>query len=426
LPVTKKSMHNVLILGSGGREHTLAWKIAQSPLCNNLYIGPGNAGTAKVGTNVFVDIMKFDRVQRLVDKHDIHYLIVGPEAPLVAGITDHFKNHRVHIIGPSMAAAQLEGSKSFANEFMKSFNVPTAGSIDITKDNIEYGYQHISEIEGNIVLKADGLAAGKGVLILDDKAEAQRQLKSMVNGKFGEASKKVVIEEFLDGEEFSVFVATDGRDYKILPMAKDYKRRGEGDTGLNTGGMGAISPVPFVNEEMMIKVREHIIEPTIEGLRILQYDYKGFIFFGLINVNGNPYVIEYNCRLGDPETEVVLPRLKNDLLEILVAMHDGSLSDIKIKERKKAAATVMLVSEGYPGPYRKGEQIVIDESIEDSVVFHAGTKIVNHDILTNGGRVLAITSLAKSHKKAAKKSMENIPKVYFNGMKYRKDIGQDI
>ena len=256
------SMYNVLILGSGGREHTLAWKIAQSPLCNNLYIGPGNAGTAKVGTNIYVDIMKFDRVQKLVDRHDIHFLIVGPEAPLVEGITDHFKNHKVQVIGPSKAAAQLEGSKSFANEFMKSFNVPTAASVDITKENIEDGYQHISEIKGNVVLKADGLAAGKGVLILDDKAEAQRQLKAMINGKFGEASKKVVIEEFLDGIEFSVFVATDGRDYKILPMAKDYKRRGEGDTGLNTGGMGAISPVPFVDEEMMIKVREHIIDPV--------------------------------------------------------------------------------------------------------------------------------------------------------------------
>ncbi len=419
-------MYNILILGSGGREHTLAWKIAQSPLCNNLYIGPGNAGTSDVGTNVFVNIMKFDKVQRLVDRHDIHYLVVGPEGPLVAGITDHFKNHKVHVIGPSQAAAQLEGSKSVANDFMRSFNVPTAASINITKENLEEGYEHISKIEGNIVLKADGLAAGKGVLILDDKAEAQRQLKDMIGGKFGEASSTVVIEEFLDGVEFSVFVATDGRHYKILPIAKDYKRREEGDKGLNTGGMGAISPVPFVDEEMMIKVREHIIEPTIEGLRILDYDYKGFIFFGLINVKGNPYVIEYNCRLGDPETEVVLPRLKNDLLELMVAMHNGSLPDIKIKKRKKAAATVMLVSDGYPDSYRKGEKVVIDQGIEDSIVFHAGTKTLSHEILTNGGRVLAITSLGKNHKKAVRKSMENISRVHFNGMKYRTDIGQDI
>lgn len=419
-------MHNVLILGSGGREHTLAWKLAQSPLCENLYIGPGNAGTASVGTNIYLDIMNFAEVQKMVDKHDIHYLIVGPEAPLVAGIYDHFKNHKVLVVGPSKAAAQLEGSKSFANDFMRSFNIPTSASIDITKENIEEGFDHISKIKGKIVLKADGLAAGKGVLILDDNAEAQRQLKAMIEGKFGEASEKVVIEEFLDGVEFSVFVATDGKNYKILPIAKDYKRREEGDKGLNTGGMGAISPVPFVDDEMMIKVREHIIEPTIEGLKIMDYNYKGFIFLGLINIGGDPYVIEYNCRLGDPETEVVIPRMKNDLMELFVAMHDGSLGDIKIKIRKKAAATVMLVSEGYPGRYPKGREIVVDKSMEDSILFHAGTKKRGHNVLTNGGRVMAITSLAKSHKKAAKKSIENIKHVYFKGMQYRSDIGQDI
>lgn len=419
-------MHNVLILGSGGREHALAWKIAQSPLCGKLYIGPGNAGTGQVGTNVSVDIMNFSAVQRIVDRYDIHYLIVGPEAPLVEGIYDHFKNHKVNVIGPSKAAAQLEGSKAFANDFMQSFNVPTSSSINITKKNIDDGFAHIAKQKGTIVLKADGLAAGKGVLILDDKPEAQRQLKAMIEGKFGKASETVVIEEFLDGVEFSVFVLTDGENYKILPVAKDYKRRGEGDTGLNTGGMGAVSPVPFVDKTMMRKVKEDIIEPTIEGLKISGYAYKGFIFFGLINVGGNPYVIEYNCRLGDPETEVVIPRTKNDLLELLVAVHDGNLGDIEIKERKKAAATVMLVSDGYPGPYHKGKPITIDASIEDSLVFHAGTRIRHYDTLTNGGRVIAITSLAKSHKKAVKKSIANIPNIHFDGMKYRSDIGADI
>ena len=419
-------MHNVLILGSGGREHALAWKIAQSPLCDKLYIGPGNAGTAEVGKNVSVDIMKFDAVQRIVVRYDIHYLIVGPEAPLVAGIYDHFKNHKVHVIGPSMAAAQLEGSKAFANAFMQSFNIPTSESVNITKKNIEEGYEHISKQKGKIVLKADGLAAGKGVLIIDDKPEAQRQLKDMINGKFGAASETVVIEQFLDGMEFSVFVLTDGEDYKILPVAKDYKRRGEGDTGLNTGGMGAVSPVPFVDEAMMRKVREDIIEPTIEGLKISGFPYKGFIFFGLINVGGDPYVIEYNCRLGDPETEVILPRMKSDLMELIIAVHDGTLGKKEIKKNKKSAATVMLVSEGYPGPYPKGKPITIDASIEDSLVFHAGTRIRNYDTLTNGGRVIAVTSLAKSSKKAVKKSMDNIPQIHFEGMTYRTDIGFDL
>jgi len=419
-------MYNVLILGSGGREHALAWKIKQSHLCKNLFIAPGNAGTDQVGKNVYVNILDFKAVERLVDRHDIQYLIVGPEAPLVEGIYDHFIDHKVHVIGPSKQAAQLEGSKSFANDFMKSFNVPTAASIDITEENLANGYEVIDKQKGKIVLKADGLAAGKGVLILDDKAEAKRQLKAMIEGKFGEASKTVVIEEFLDGIEFSVFVMTDGRHYKVLPIAKDYKRIGEGDTGLNTGGMGAVSPVPFVDDKIMLQVHEDIIQPTIEGLKIKGYDYKGFIFLGLIKVKKKVYVIEYNCRLGDPETEVVIPRLKNDLMELLVALTEGTLNEIEIKKRKKTAATVMLVSKGYPEAYNKGKEIVIDAGIEDSLIFHAGTKNQTYNTVTNGGRVIAVTSFGKNHKKAVQQSLENIDGIHFDGMNYRKDIGFDL
>lgn len=419
-------MYNVLILGSGGREHALAWKIKQSPLCSDLFVAPGNAGTDQIAKNIYVNILDFSAVAKLVDRHKIHYLVVGPEAPLVEGIYDYFKDHEVKVIGPSKIAAQLEGSKSFANDFMQSFNVPTAESKNITKDNIEEGYEIIDKQEGKIVLKADGLAAGKGVLILDDKAEAKRQLKAMLEGKFGQASRTVVIEEFLDGIEFSVFVATDGKSYKVLPIAKDYKRRGEGDTGLNTGGMGAVSPVPFIDEELMTKVHELVIQPTIEGLKILEYEYKGFIFIGLIKVKNEPYVIEYNCRLGDPETEVVLPRLKNDLLELMVAMHNGKLDKIKIKKRKKTAATVMLVSAGYPEKYQKGREIIIDNGVEDSIFFHAGTKKQAYSTVTNGGRVIAVTSLGKNHKKAVEKSMKNINKIHYKGMEYRTDIGFDL
>ena len=419
-------MYNVLILGSGGREHALAWKIKQSPLCSDLFVAPGNAGTDQIAKNIYVNILDFSAVAKLVDRHKIHYLVVGPEAPLVEGIYDYFKDHEVKVIGPSKIAAQLEGSKSFANDFMQSFNVPTAESKNITKDNIEEGYEIIDKQEGKIVLKADGLAAGKGVLILDDKAEAKRQLKAMLEGKFGQASRTVVIEEFLDGIEFSVFVATDGKSYKVLPIAKDYKRRGEGDTGLNTGGMGAVSPVPFIDEELMTKVHELVIQPTIEGLKILEYEYKGFIFIGLIKVKNEPYVIEYNCRLGDPETEVVLPRLKNDLLELMVAMHNGKLDKIKIKKRKKTAATVMLVSAGYPEKYQKGREIIIDNGVVDSIFFHAGTKKQAYSTVTNGGRVIAVTSLGKNHKKAVEKSMKNINKIHYKGMEYRTDIGFDL
>ncbi len=419
-------MHKVLVLGSGGREHTLSWKLAQSPLCEELFIAPGNAGTAMLGKNLDVDIMDFEEVKKVVDTHNIDYLIVGPEAPLVKGIYDFFASHRVKVIGPSQVASQLEGSKAFAKEFMSSFNIPTAAYLEVTKKNLKKGLKHIEKTKGKIVLKADGLAAGKGVLILDKKKKAKKALKEMLQGKFGDASKKVVIEEFLDGIEFSVFVLTDGDSYKILPVAKDYKRIGEGDTGLNTGGMGAVSPVPFMNKKLMRKVKDEVIEPTMEGLRILEYDYKGFIFLGLILVKGEPYVIEYNCRLGDPETEVVIPRLENDLMQLFVSVHNGTLNDQRIKIKKKTAATVMAVSGGYPEAYEKGKTIYIEKNIKDSLVFHAGTKMNGSDLVTNGGRVLAVTSFAKNHKKAVKKSKRNLKKIDFQGMYYRKDIGFDL
>jgi len=399
-------MHKVLVLGGGGREHTLCWKLSQSPLCEKLFIAPGNAGTEMLGGNLSIDILDFKSIEAAISKHDIDYLVVGPEAPLVAGIYDHFKDHRVKVIGPSKIASQLEGSKSFAKEFMRSFNIPTADYIEVTLDNLKEGLKHIKKTKGKIVLKADGLAGGKGVLILDKKSKAKKELKKMLDGKFGAASSKVVIEEFLDGIEFSVFVLTDGKDYQMLPIAKDYKRIGEGDKGLNTGGMGAVSPVPFMNKKLMRKVREEVIEPTMEGLRILEYDYKGFIFFGLILVKGEPYVIEYNCRLGDPETEVVLPRLKSDLMKLFIAVHNGTLKDQNIKIDPKTAATVMLVSGGYPEQY--------------------GTNRIDDKLVTNGGRVMAITSFAKNHKKAVKKSLKSIKKIKFKGMNYRSDIGFDL
>ena len=420
-------MHNILILGSGGREHALGWKLAKSPLTQKVFFGPGNAGTIEVGQNLDLNPLNFTEVHNAIKEYKIDYLLVGPEAPLVDGIADFFKDKEVKVIGPSQEAARLEGSKSFANAFMKKYEIPTAESVDITKENIEDGYDLIDKKTGPIVLKADGLAAGKGVLILEDKAEAKRQLKAMViNTKFGIASEKVVIEEFLDGIEFSVFVLTDGKDYKILPVAKDYKRIGEGDTGLNTGGMGAISPPPFVDDKLMKKVRKRIIEPTVRGLRKENFDYKGFIFFGLINVDGQPKVIEYNVRMGDPETEVVIPRIKSDLMDLFVKLHNGQLDKAEIEVKKKTAATIMLVSSGYPEAYEKGKPITLDKSIEKSLVFHAGTKQNNHDIVTNGGRVIAITSFGQDHRKALKKSLDNISKVHFEGMHHRKDIGFDL
>lgn len=419
-------MQNVLILGSGGREHALAWKITQSKSCNDLFIAPGNAGTSQCGTNLNLDVLDFAEIEKAVQKHDIDLIIVGPEAPLVAGIYDHFKDHKVKILGPSKVASQLEGSKAFANDFMNEFNIPTAGYLTVTTNNIEEGYTYIDQQKSKIVLKADGLAAGKGVLIIDNKTTAKQELKSMLDGKFGQASRTVVIEEFLDGIEFSVFVLTNGEEFQILPIAKDYKRIGEGDTGLNTGGMGAISPVPFVNKVLEDKVVDRIVKPTIAGLKKRAYDYYGFIFLGLIKVDDEPYVIEYNCRLGDPETEVVLPRLSNDLLQLINGVFDKNLSQITIEQLPQSAATVMLVSGGYPEHYDKGKPIKFSKEITNSLVFHAGTKFENGNLLTNGGRVMAVTSLSSTHSVAVNTSLDSIEMINFENMNYRKDIGFDL
>ena len=417
---------NILILGSGGREHALAWKIAQSRLCKELFIAPGNAGTQYIGTNVSLNILDFESIASFVEKENIDYIIVGPEAPLVEGIYDFFEDKEVKVFGPSKKAAQLEGSKAFANAFMADYNIPTASSINITADNIQEGYKYIDQQLNKIVLKADGLAGGKGVLILDNKEEAKQCLKQMLNGQFGEASQTVVIEEFLDGIEFSVFVLTNGKEYKILPIAKDYKRIGEADTGLNTGGMGAISPVPFVDDILYKKVEENIVKPTLKGLSNRGLTYYGFIFIGLIKVDNEPYVIEYNCRLGDPETEVVIPRIETDLLSLIKASINHKLDQHSIDICDAHAATIMLVSGGYPQAYEKNKKISISNSISDSLLFHAGTKIDNDNLLTNGGRVIAVTSLADHFSKAIDSSMKTINHINFDNMYYRRDIGFDL
>ena len=421
---------NVLILGSGGREHTFAWKISQSLLCDDLYIAPGNAGTQQHGTNVAINPMDFEAVKALAIDKNIQLVLVGPEAPLVAGIYDFFKKdaalQHIAVIGPSAKGAQLEGSKAFSKAFMAKRNIPTAGYQEFTQATLQEGLVYIEQQTPPIVLKADGLAAGKGVLILDNIEEAKREFSAMLDGKFGAASAKVVIEDFLDGIEFSVFVLTDGTDYKVLPIAKDYKRIGEGDTGLNTGGMGAVSPVPFVEEVLMQKVTERIIIPTVNGIAEDELGYKGFVFIGLIKVGEEPYVIEYNCRMGDPETEVVLPRLENDLLELLVALSEGRLNEMEIKISKKAATTIMLVSGGYPEAYEKGKVINGFEEVADSILFHAGTKQAENKIVTNGGRVLAITSLGDDFKAALAISNKNADLIDFDKKNYRKDIGFDL
>lgn len=419
---------NILILGSGGREHAFAWKIKQSPSCQNLYIAPGNGGTSQHGTNIDVDIMDFDDVDQIIQKKEINLLLVGPEAPLVKGISDFFAKKRPNllVVGPNAEASQLEGSKAFAKKFMKEYNIPTANYLEVTTDNIEEGLQHIASTKGPYVLKADGLAAGKGVLILEDRVTAQQELKEMLDGKFGTASEKVVIEAFLDGIEFSVFILTDGQYYSLLPMAKDYKRIGEKDTGPNTGGMGAVSPVPFVDFEMMTKVKERIIMPTLSGLQDRNIPYVGFIFFGLIVVGNEPFVIEYNCRMGDPETEVVLPRLQNDFVEMLQALTTQNLYEIPIEKDPRFATTVMMVSGGYPAAYEKGETIEAIDQVKDSIVFHAGTKEVAGQIKTNGGRVLAITSLNDNMNTAIQKSLKNADIIQFTDKNYRRDIGFDL
>jgi len=422
---------NILILGSGGREHTFAWKIAQSPLCNNLFVAPGNSGTAEIATNAPISVTDFAAIKELVLKEFIDMVVVGPEDPLVLGIHDFFLNEEslkhIAVIGPQMKAAQLEGSKEFAKEFLIRHHIPTAAYESFTKETVDKGFVFLETLNPPYVLKADGLAAGKGVVILNDLEAAKRELKSMlVDAKFGKASDKVVIEEFLDGIELSCFVLTDGKNYKILPTAKDYKRIGEGDTGLNTGGMGAVSPVPFATEEFLIKIEEQIVKPTIKGFQKDDLPYKGFVFIGLIKVGDDPKVIEYNVRMGDPETEVVLPRLKNDFVEILQAMANGTLDRINIEIDERAATTIMLVSGGYPEAYEKGKVISGINHIKDSIPFHAGANIKDGQVVTSGGRVMAITSYGNTYKEAIKKSYQNIQKLHFDKMYYRKDIGFDL
>ena len=422
---------NILILGSGGREHTFAYKISESIRCNKLFVAPGNAGTSEIATNISIAVTDFKAIKESVIKYQITMVVVGPEDPLVKGIVDFFRSDSelkdVLLIGPSMAGALLEGSKERAKEFMINHQIPTAAYQSFTKKSVSEGKLFLEILSPPYVLKADGLAAGKGVLIINNILEAQQELENMLtHAKFGTASSTVVIEEFLDGIELSVFVLTDGKNYKILPTAKDYKRIGEGDMGLNTGGMGAISPIPFVDEKFMKKIEDRIVIPTVKGLQAEKIDYKGFIFIGLIKVNNDPYVIEYNVRMGDPETEVVLPRIKTDLITLLEATANQNLDKIKLEIDAKTAATVMLVSGGYPEAYEKGKVISGLDTISDSIVFHAGTLNNEDRILTNGGRVLAITSMGTNYKEALEKSYNNIEKLHFDEMNFRTDIGFDL
>ena len=421
---------NVLILGSGGREHAFAWKIAKSSSCNKLFIAPGNAGTGEVGQNININVNNFDSIKKLVIDEFIDLVLVGPEAPLVNGIYDFFQQDeqlkKISLIGPSKEGAKLEGSKKFAKEFMIKHDIPTAKYQTFTKDNLEDGYTFLESLESPYVLKADGLASGKGVLIIDNLEDAKNELKDMVeNSKFGEASLTVVIEEFLKGIELSVFVLTDGDSYKILPSAKDYKKIGEGDLGLNTGGMGAVSPVPFADRFYIEKVEREIIKPTIEGLKKDNITYKGFIFIGLINVKGEPKVIEYNVRMGDPETEVVIPRINSDLLNLLKGINDGTFSEMDLEITDKVATTVMLVSAGYPLEYEIGKEISGIESVENSLVFHAGTKNEG-GIKTSGGRVIALTSFGERIEDSLENLFASAEKISFSGKYYRKDIGYDL
>jgi phosphoribosylamine--glycine ligase len=421
----------ILLLGSGGREHALAWKMLQSPLCTKLFVAPGNAGTDAIASNVNINPTDFEAIKKLVVSEQIEMVVVGPEDPLVAGIFDFFQTDNqlqsIPVIGPSKLGAQLEGSKEFAKEFMVKHRIPTAAYDSFTKETVEKGCRFLETLQPPYVLKADGLAAGKGVLILQDLKEAQQELRNMLVGaKFGQASSKVVIEEFLDGIELSCFVLTDGKNYKILPTAKDYKRIGEGDTGLNTGGMGAISPVPFADELLLKKIEQRIVIPTVEGLQQDAIPYCGFIFIGLINVNGEPIVIEYNVRMGDPETEVVIPRLKNDLVALFIAVANQKLDQLQLEIDSRSATTVMVVSGGYPEDYEKGKVISGLDKITDSLVFHAGTKTENGAVVSNGGRVLAVTSFGDDFQEAIKKSYQNINQLHFDTMYYRKDIGFDL
>jgi phosphoribosylamine---glycine ligase len=423
-------MMNVLILGSGGREHAIAWKLAQSKKVSGVFIAPGNAGTSEVGTNININTEDFAAVKRAVTENSIGMVVVGPEAPLVAGITDFFASDKqlmsVPVIGPDRTGAMLEGSKQFAKEFMKRQNIPTAGFGSFVPGDLEKAVRFLEMNNPPYVLKADGLAGGKGVVILDDLAEAVTELKSMFAGKFGSAGKRVVIEEFLRGIELTVIIITDGKSYKILPEAKDYKRVGEGGAGPNTGGMGAISPVPFADSLFMSKVEERVIKPTIRGLQAEGNAYKGFIFFGLMKVQGEPYVIEYNARLGDPETEVIIPRIKSDFFELLEGVANSDLETRPFEAETRTAATVMLVSGGYPGDYEKGKVIKGLEKCSGSVIFHAGTALSGGDVVTAGGRVLSITSYGSTMDEALEKSYSNAKLIEYEGRYYRRDIGYDL
>lgn len=423
---------NILVLGSGGREHALSWKIAQSKSCEKLFIAPGNAGTSQVGENVDIKVNDFEAIGAFVKENQISLVVVGPEDPLVKGIRDYFEADAllkdVLMVGPGAAGAQLEGSKDFSKQFMNKHNIPTARSRTFTADNLEEGLNYVSSHPTPVVLKADGLAAGKGVIISETNEHARETLKEMlVDAKFGDASSRVVVEQFLEGIELSVFVLTDGENYKVLPEAKDYKRIGEQDTGLNTGGMGAVSPVPFADADFLGKVEDRVIKPTINGLKTEGIDYKGFIFIGLMNMGGDPYVIEYNVRMGDPETQVVMPRIQSDVLELFIATGNGTLDQVDYELDEQAATTVVMVAGGYPGSYAKGATISGIDNVDEAMVFHAGTK--NSDggnVVTNGGRILAITGKGDSVAKALENSYNGIGKISWQDEYHRKDIGQDI
>ncbi len=421
---------NILIIGSGGREHAIGWKLKQSKKLSNLFFAPGNAGTSQIGNNLDANVSDFQKIKTVTLQNKIDLVLIGPEVPLVEGLHDFFAEDAelksVLVVGPKKEGAQLEGSKDFAKEFMARNNIPTAKYLTVSNQNLDEGFSFLESLKAPYVLKADGLAAGKGVLIIDSLEETKKSLKEMLAGQFGDASRKVVIEEFLSGIEVSVFVITDGKSYKILPEAKDYKRIGEGDTGLNTGGMGAISPVPFADAVFMEKVEKQIIQPTISGLQKENIEYNGFIFFGLISVNKNPFVIEYNVRMGDPETEAVMLRIKSDFIDLLEGAATGTLENKTIEIDERSVAAVMLVAGGYPGKYENGKVITNIENVTDSIVFHAGTKTENNQVVTAGGRVIAVSSYGTDMKSALKTSYENAKSIQFDRKYYRKDLGFDL